>query len=250
MTHPQELLADYVDGTLTHDERADVDTHLASCATCTEEIDLARHATAALASLEDRPVPFGVVGPVLAEAGRRHERRRAIWERFQWVAGAAAAAALVVVVAINLPRGGGDESTAGAGGGAAATGAGRESAALQAEVGLERQPDVRYDDAGVRSLAEDAAADLAEGGGDQRGQAGEALAPAGGALRCLEQAEVPLRDKATRLVRLIEARYQRTPAYFAVLLQGPGAGQPPESAVVYVVSVQGCSFLSAADLRF
>ena len=108
MSHPEDLLADYVDGTLAERERAVVDTHLDGCARCSAEIRQAEAAKTALSELEDVPVPFGVTGPVLAEAGRRFERRRGVaWERFQWAAGLAAAAALVLVVALNL--GGGDD---------------------------------------------------------------------------------------------------------------------------------------------
>ena len=64
MTHPEELLADYVDGALTDDERAAADAHLATCETCREEIELARQAVTALASLEEESVPFGVMNPV------------------------------------------------------------------------------------------------------------------------------------------------------------------------------------------
>src|SRR3970040_2200121 len=95
MTHPEELLADYVDGTLNHEQRAVVDTHLPGCATCRPEVDLARRALAVLATLEDVPVPFGVTGPVLAEAGRRFERRRGVvWARLHGGAAIAAAVGL------------------------------------------------------------------------------------------------------------------------------------------------------------
>jgi anti-sigma factor RsiW len=113
MTHPEELLADYVDGTLEDEQRAVVDAHLPGCATCREELELARGALAALANLEDEPVPFGVTGPVLAEAGRRFERRRVVvYERLQWAAGLAAAAALVLVVALNIGGGSDRDGTA------------------------------------------------------------------------------------------------------------------------------------------
>ena len=36
MTHPEELLAGYVDGTLTDPERAVVDAHLPTCERCRE----------------------------------------------------------------------------------------------------------------------------------------------------------------------------------------------------------------------
>jgi anti-sigma factor RsiW len=107
MTHPEDLLADYVDGTLADQERAVVDAHLQACDVCREELELARSGLAALAALQEQPVPFGVTGPVLAEAGRRFERRRTVaWQRVQWVVGGAAAAALVLVVALSLNLGG------------------------------------------------------------------------------------------------------------------------------------------------
>jgi anti-sigma factor RsiW len=108
VSHPEDLLADYVDGTLDERERAAVDAHLLGCARCAAEVRQADAARAVLAELENVPVPFGVTGPVLAEAGRRFERRPGVvWGRFQWAAGLAAAAALVVVVALNV---GGDDA--------------------------------------------------------------------------------------------------------------------------------------------
>ena len=72
MSHPDDLLADYVDGTLDERARADVDTHLLGCERCRDEVRLAGTAKAALVELEDRPVPFGVTG-------RRASRRRRRW---------------------------------------------------------------------------------------------------------------------------------------------------------------------------
>ncbi|HXF72914.1 MAG TPA: hypothetical protein VNO79_09945, partial [Actinomycetota bacterium] len=46
------------------------------------------------------------------------------------------------------------------------------------------------------------------------------------------------------IVRLIEARFQGAPAYLAVALRGPGAGQPPTKAVVWVVAREGCGPLA------
>ena len=113
MSHPEDLLADYVDGTLAERERAVVDAHLDGCARCSAEVRQAEAAKTALSELEDVPVPFGVTGPVLAEAGRRFERRPGVvWGRFQWAAGLAAAAALILVVALNV--GGGDAQNAAA----------------------------------------------------------------------------------------------------------------------------------------
>lgn len=257
MTHPEDLLAGYVNGTLEDTERAVVDAHLQACGTCREEVELGREAVTALASLEEVPVPFGVTGPVLAEAGKRFERRRAAtWGRLQWVAGAAAAAALVLVVALNLDLGTSrDEAGSGTvAADAAATGATGGAAAEAATiVGLERQPDVSYDDAGVRSLATEAASKRSTGvvapeaGGEDGGLQ---FADPGPALECLRTAEAPVNATATdQLVRLIEAKYQGTPAYFAVFLEGPGAGQPPDKVVVWVVSKGTCQIVSGQQQR-
>jgi hypothetical protein len=247
MTHPEELLAGYVDGTLSGAERAAVDAHLASCDLCREEVELSRAAVAALAALEDEPVPFGVTGPVLAEAGRRFERRRTlVWQRLQWAVGLAAAAALVAVVAVSLGRGG-DESLR-AGGDAvveAPAPAEGEAALGQALPGLERQRGVGYDDAGVRSLARSAVTAAEEGATD----GAIAYAPPDEALACLREGGAPLDEPGDVLVRLIEAEYLDTPAYLALFLEGPGAGQPADHAVVWVVATEDCRILTTASQR-
>jgi len=259
MTHPEELLADYVDGTLNDEQRAVVDAHLPGCATCREELELARSAVAALASLEDAPVPFGVTGPVLAEAGRRFERRRiVVWERLQWAAGLAAAAALVVVVALNV--GGGSDrdgaasvesSTAGDAGpeGAAPEGGAAETALAFAFQGLEMQNDVNYVADGISSLAIDAAEVIS---GRATGEAGDnqRYAPADEALACIERSGAPtVDDPRDTLMRLIETQYEGTPAYIAVYAESPGAGQPADTVVVWAVAKAGCRILTTASLR-
>jgi anti-sigma factor RsiW len=262
MTHPEDLLADYVDGTLPEQERALVDAHLEGCAQCREETELARGAVTALASLPEEPVPLGVTGPVLAEAGRRFERRRtASWRRLQWVAGAAAAAALVAVFALN---GIGDPEPARdaaiVGGESAEAGGEEAPAAATAESfapTLEDQANVNYDADGVRSVAEDAAASertATDGGStgatgaDEGGMAAELAAGPDAALACLGEAGAPLNEPNSSLTRLIEARFQRTPAYLAVFLQGPGAGQPADHAVVWVVARNDCRILTIQSL--
>jgi hypothetical protein len=265
MTHPEELLADYVDGTLGDDERAVVDAHLRDCALCREEVELAGAAVTALASLEEEPVPLGVTGPVLAEAGRRFEHRRAaFWGRVQWAAGAAAAAALVLVVAVNLGGGGGDADGGGAAAPAQDDAVSEEAAGALAapSVRLELQEGADYDDAGVGSLAEDAAseerarAEPAPSGasgreGGETAFAGETdgadTSRPGPALRCLRSAGAPVDEPADALVRLIEASYEGTPAYVAVFVESPGAGQPPDKVVVWVVAKEGCRLLSGVQ---
>jgi Putative zinc-finger len=101
--HPDELLAEYVDGSLEADDRARVEAHLASCSLCSEEVAVAGEVRTALTALPEVPVPFGTEQRVL-----RHVQRGRRWSSpFAWkAAGLAAAAAAVVGVIVylgNLP---------------------------------------------------------------------------------------------------------------------------------------------------
>lgn len=254
MTHPEELLSGYVDGTLPNEERAVVDAHLATCATCQEEVELAHEALTALEALEEQPVPFGVTGPVMAEAGRRFERRGAVWQRVQWGAGLAAAAALVLVVALNLSRDPSDPGVRSADGNAEAS-AEAPGAAFAADgtlPKLEFQRAVSYDDEGVKSLARDAKSFALNQGGPAETDAGGADDASRDerrtAIECLRTSGAPLDDPLDTLVRLIEAQYQGTPAYFAVFLENPGGDQPADSALVWVVATRDCRNLHFASL--
>jgi hypothetical protein len=130
------------------------------------------------------------------------------------------------------------------GGGEAAT-APEESAGLLAAVELESQAGVSYDDEGVRSLAADTATALrasAEAAPDAGGDA--SFEDPTRAIRCLRTAGAPLDDPRDHLVRLIEAEYKRTPAYFAVFEESPGAGQPPNAVVVWGAAIDGCTLVT------
>ena len=252
MTHPEELLAGHVDGTLTPKERADVDVHLAACELCREEVELAARAVAALGELAEGPVPVGVTAPVMAElrtrtAPQRAERR---WARLQWAAGLAAAAALVAVVAVGLPRlGGGSAERAGGGLApmASATGpglaAGVSEMAGAPAVALESQPGVNYDGASLTQLAEDTAKQGLQSPSGSDTAKSTTSQDADAALRCLSQGTQGAVTENDRLVRLIEATYQGTPAYVGVYLESSGAGQAATKAVVWVVAQKGCSVL-------
>jgi hypothetical protein len=265
VSHPDDLLADYVDGTLAERERAVVDTHLDGCARCSAQIRQAEAARTALSELEDVPVPFGVTGPVLAEAGRRFERRRGVaWERFQWAAGLAAAAALIVIVALNV--GGGDArnaATPAANSASGDTGAagGAEAAAPGAIhfAGIERQPNVNYDDPGIQAVALEAADAVVAA---EQAQAAEPTSAPPEAFATSVQdskertalAKDCVRESGIQgpqdvLIRLIEAEFEDTPAYIAVFSEGPGAGQPPDHIVVFVVAKDDCRILSTASQR-
>jgi anti-sigma factor RsiW len=249
MTHPEDLLAEYVDGTLPDKQRAVVDSHLSSCETCREEIALASTATEALASLPDEPVPLGVTGPVLAEARVSAQRRRPSSSRLQWAVGLAAAASFLLVAVLVTPRilggsSGGEAATARS---AASGGAGAIEAAPvpSAKLPALEKIDRNLSDEDVRKLALDAVAGASAS--DQSSTSGfaaeRAVQPA---IDCLRQSGAPF-DEQDVLVRAIETRYLGTPAYVGVFLQGPGAGQPADHAVVWIVSKQDCSILTMAQ---
>jgi hypothetical protein len=65
------------------------------------------------------------------------------------------------------------------------------------------------------------------------------------ALGCLRGA-VPELD-GQEPVRMIAARFEGTPAYLGIFLSGPGAGQPADTATVWVVSRVGCEILSSTQ---
>ncbi len=240
MTHPEELLAGYTDGTLTHSERVVVEEHLHTCETCREELKLAARARAALASLTEESVPFGVMNPVTEEARRRTERRRPWTVRLQWVAGLAAAAALVAVVALNLPRVGGEGSGGAAFEAASPAAPDRVPSAGALAPALESQ-DTDYDASELEALANEVAG---------QAKSAEASRPAPAAVNESVPAVVDCLMKGSsitendQLVRLIEARFQGIPAYLGVFLESPGAGQSPTRVVIWVVAKKGCQLLS------
>jgi hypothetical protein len=261
MTHPQEQLSGYVDGTLGTEERAEVDAHLATCPTCREEIELSTRALTMLRELPDVPVPFGTTRPVMAEAGKeRASRGRRSWGRgTQWAAGLAAAAALVAAVAVALPRVGGvDQMESAAGGGAQATPApapGMEAATTGA-VPLELQRNADYDATKLERLADTSAQrstsetslagpSAADASAAQTKDASAARAEA--AAACL--ANTGGLTERDRLVRLIQATFQGTPAYIGVYRESPGAGQPADRIVIWVVARQDCATLSYSFKR-
>src|SRR2546428_7579400 len=57
MRHPEDLLAAFVDGTASLQERAEVESHLSFCATCRDEIELAKEARVALEGLPELEAP-------------------------------------------------------------------------------------------------------------------------------------------------------------------------------------------------
>jgi hypothetical protein len=119
--HPTSQLAAYVDGAATPAERDEVDRHLEDCSSCRLEIELARRAVEALASLPVLGTP-GIDAAALRSAGERagsaegmerppvisiRERRRDRRPAVAAALGLAAAAAIAGVVVFAVARSGG-----------------------------------------------------------------------------------------------------------------------------------------------
>jgi anti-sigma factor RsiW len=250
MTHPEEHLAGYVDASLSPHERKAVDAHLADCARCRREVALATGARAALGSLAEIHAPPGVAASALREAALAKQVRSTNGPAWYRIAGiAAAAAAGLLVVALVLPKVGGSSNDATdrqalAAGGADSGGIAEAAAALVIQ-------DVDYDAASLSALASSFKAAEA-GGGVETAEAPAAQSlPATPrqtrkALRCIVKSAP---DETGQLTQLIEARFQGTPAYLAVFLEGPGADQPPDAVSVWVFATDGCAILSYSNAR-
>ena len=160
MNHPDELLADLVDGTLDEGDLARVQAHLDTCPSCREDIALATAGRKAARSIPDATAPADLHQRVVAAAGGRgHGQGAPTW--YRW-AGAAAAAAVVVAIAIALPNVGGG-------------GAGRDQESAEGPMaasseetdgaGAERQvvevQDANYDAEGLQELARATGSDAA-----------------------------------------------------------------------------------------
>ena len=154
MTHPEEFLAGYVDGTLPPADRVDVETHLAGCSRCSREVELAGGARAALRSLTEAPVPLGVASKALEEAtgARPAVGGTPRWYRLGGIAAAVAAGLLVFTLVLpHIGNGGGTTTEASQAKGQGAAGGVREGAALTAASVIEIRH-VNFDDASLTAL--------------------------------------------------------------------------------------------------
>jgi hypothetical protein len=234
MNHPFEQLADLMDGTLDERELAGVQAHLDLCATCRQDIDLATHGARAARSLPLEDPPSDLHRRVVGAGGGRGTPT---W--YRW-AGAAAAAAAVIAIAIALPNVGGDGRTETA-----------TDAAGTSEVSLPLAGDVEYSRE-EQDYDADALQDLARSATASRqvstDAAGAALAgDTSAAVRCVSKAFGD--QQAGRLTRLIQATFEGEEAYIAVYLEGPGAGEPPDTVAVWAASSKDCTVLSFASAR-
>ncbi len=250
MTHPEELLADYVRDALSPRERAAVESHLATCERCVQEVAAARSARAALQALPVAAAPDGLAehlrGSAAAKAARGDMTR---WRR--WVGPAAAVAAAALVLTLVLPKiGGGGGSGVDRVAGPATTAA---DAARPTDAVLLELQSTDYAEEGLSTLASASAKQL-EAASD--GESSFVSAPgvptrtgsseqSQNAADCIQKAFQQVSGSAVRLIR---ARFQGTPAYIGLYAEGPGGGQSADALTVRVASTQGCSPLSIAQI--
>jgi anti-sigma factor RsiW len=242
MTHPEELLAPYVDGTASDQERATVDAHLTGCARCRAEVTQATAARTALKGLPVIEAPAGLA-PDVSSAPAASAAGAPTW--YRWGGIAAAAAAIVLVLSLVLPRlgGGGSSST----GKAAAPVLGGAPETTTAPVPMQiQQVDYGKDALTALVTAADAAATASPvptgAFGSEQAKAGTP-AQARRAEACLRTA---FEDVPGTLVRLIEAPFDGKAAYIGLYAEGPGAGQPADTVVARAASVRTCTPLSIA----
>lgn len=287
MTHPTEFLAEYVDGTLPAAERKRVDAHLDSCERCAAEVVEATKGRSALSSLPKVEVPVGVTSPVLREAREARAagsnraaaapKMRLRMGRVYGLAAASVAAVLALVfvlgghkaqvtptaerAAVALP--GADMHKADNEPGPLDLDGNYSASELSAFAAAEAQQrsGVRLPPAAgqVPSAPETASSAVAGGisGGSpvaskkalqqSRDQTSPVTDPA--ALKsCLQS--IDAYANGGTLASSFEALYDGIPAYFAVLLEGPAAGERPDKVVVWVVAKSNCDIMAFTQQRY
>jgi anti-sigma factor RsiW len=240
MTHPDDLLAEYVDGALADGERADLERHLARCARCRDEVELARAARAALAEVPLADPPADIGGPAIAAARRGRSGRSPVW--YRWAGIAAGVAAAVLVATLVLPKIGSGTGRTEAGVARPAEATAGPASAVPPATTIESQ-DAEYDAASVQRLAAEytgqrvafAATDAVTGAPAPEASGSTAFRMA---TTCLQRAASGGQGE---LIRLIRARYEGASAFFGVYLTGPGVGQAADGVRVLVVPVDACS---------
>ncbi len=236
--HPEEVLAAYVSGEASEDERATMQTLLSACSECRVEVDMAVQARAALQSLPELVSPaLGVEGVVRPRAADTRERatpttgpgildriREWGWERIAWGAGLVAAGSLVAL--FLLVQAGGAPSDQ-----AATRGRAQEDA--QRPFGVLSGDGPNYGPASLDALAKRLVASNrstlgvpkmgpAPAAGSQ--ESPEAVAGGTGrALECLRRGGgLPAR---ARQVHVEEAMFRGTPAFVGAFESGTPGGR-------------------------
>lgn len=268
-THPEELLADFVDGALEADDRTRVERHVSTCERCREEVALAGRARRALSELPEVAVPPGLDLAVRREARRSPSRRG--WA----IAGAAAAAAVILAGSIVVvsqailgeeadqaaaPAAPEDAQEQGGGEGAAGTAAAPESGGRSlAQAVTVRFTTTKEDYTPAklatlgRELRDEANIVLGKGFPQTSNQyfAGFRIESLIGEARTAVQcalADVPAEQPVVPFL-VQRASFQGTPAYVAAFLQGPSPTTPYDRLLIWVVDRETCALLYYAAQR-
>lgn len=251
MTHPEELLASYVDATASTEERAVVDAHVASCARCRGEILAATAARAALKRLPVLDAPAGLAPDLEVRVPARTPGGGGVPAWYRWAGGAAVAAVIVLLLAMVLPHLGGSTSdtkqTGALGGGSALTDASGVPLESQAQdYAGSALTQLLQAQAAATHTPEAATAPPSAEGGIQAGVDTQAAdAQAKNAEACIKHA---FKKVPGTLIRLISARYAGAPAYIGIYEQGP-RGQPADTVVARVAAADTCTILTIGQAR-
>ena len=263
--HPDELLAEYVEGALGPEDRARVEAHIATCERCSDEVALATNARASMAALTDLEAPAG-----LSLAVRRRARTPPGTSRAWRIVAPIAAAAVLVAGGFVAIRALGDGTEEGArttdqaegdaGGGeqpAAAPEGVLEELARTGDLPRYSRSPANYTQAGLvvlaRSLRDDARTAIDQGLARSATSFYTAFDPATlprdlrEVYRCVV-AEVPPEQLIVPFT-ILEAEFEDEPAYVASFLQGPAPDQPYDRLVMWVVGRDDCRLRSLASQR-
>ncbi|MEX0991287.1 MAG: zf-HC2 domain-containing protein [Actinomycetota bacterium] len=268
MTHPTEELTDYVDGTLSDEERARIDAHLADCDSCRREVAFATRGRTAMDALPQVPAPEGFVRDI--GTGERSGSSAS-----RWLGLAAAAAVILVLIGVGfgVTR---DRS--------APTALSAASPAADAAAPPETGPgSLNYEGRSLQALADQEAERYARTHGlekeyfasDQTNQeategawgAGSDAAPPpaasaspipkAAALDVEKLAQNASRSRGIEdclrrsgafanrgtLIRTYEGDLQGIPAYFGVIAEGAQPGAVVDRIVVWVARKDGCDVI-------
>jgi len=112
-THDElEMLSAYLDDEVGADERARIDAHLPTCATCRRTLDALRATTADLALLTEPDVPAMDAWALRGAISRERATQGRIGKRIAALSGAAAALALIAFGVASIAGGSGTRQTA------------------------------------------------------------------------------------------------------------------------------------------
>ena len=269
MSHPTEHLADYVDGTLSPELRADVDAHLPSCDACRGEVARATAARDALRRLPEIQAPMGIPERVRreAEADRPSKGEATSGARVYKILGGLVAAALVGIFAISvITRGGMSSSPTSID---SVSGAGAAAEAPEATSDSSDQPGGRdtdgdYTGEELQELA-DRAVEAGHKAGDDLYAAGDTLTTAGTRFSKWEEQRVVAGYKSSGsrgarclrtagafesggiLLQAFDAKLAGIPATFGIILTGDAPGDAADRIVIWVAQKQGCDVIGFAQ---